>query len=209
MGPNIFKHKQLQFAKSIDVNRLDRFYGKGEPELLDSIQDELNTLRRMIIDRNHLDIDKSFLVSQNTMLNDEDLIARPHAMIPVDDPKSVQALEYGDLPLSVDRTLKSIQEDSIRVTGIDDRFQSLQRSPSTATEAAILKESTIKRIKMKISNLEAGFLVDIGRMRVSNIIQFYSQPKLEKIVGEEGTQEYKREVARPIVTGKQIGRAHV
>lgn len=202
MGPNIFKHKQLPFAKSIDVNRLDRFYGKGEPELLDSIQDELNTLRRMIIDRNHLDIDKSFLVSQNTMLNDEDLIARPHAMIPVDDPKSVQALEYGDLPLSVDRTLKSIQEDSIRVTGIDDRFQSLQRSPSTATEAAILKESTIKRIKMKISNLEAGFLVDIGRMRVSNIIQFYSQPKLEKIVGEEGTQEYKREVARLMSTGQ-------
>lgn len=32
-------------------------------EDLESIQDEINTLRRMVIDRNHLDIDKMFLVS--------------------------------------------------------------------------------------------------------------------------------------------------
>jgi len=196
MGPNIFKHKQLPFGRCVDVDRLDRFYGKGEPELLDSIQDELNTLRGMVIDRNHLDIDKSFLVSQNTMLNDEDLIARPHAMIAVDDPKSVQSLEYGDIPLSVERTLKAINEDSVRVTGVDDRFQSLQKTPSTATEAAILKESTLKRIKMKVNNLEKGFLVDIGRMRVANILQFYSQPKLEKIVGEKKTETFKQEVAK-------------
>ncbi len=196
MGPNIFKHKQLPFGRAVDVDRLDKFYGKGEPELLDSIQDELNTLRRMVIDRNHLDIDKSFLVSQNTMLNDEDLIARPHAMIPVDDPKSVQSLEYGDIPLSVERTLKAINEDSVRVTGVDDRFQALQKTPSTATEAAILKESTLKRIKMKINNLEKGFLVDIGRQRVANIMQFYSQPRLEKIIGEKGTAEYKQQIAK-------------
>ena len=196
MGPNIFKHKQLPFARAVDVDRLNRFYGKGEPELLDSIQDELNTLRRMVIDRNHLDIDKSFLVSQNTMLNDEDLIARPHAMIPVDDPKSVKSLEYGDIPISVERTLKAINEDSVRVTGVDDRFQSLQKTPSTATEAAILKESTLKRIKMKINSLEKGFLVDIGRMRVANILQFYSQPRLEKIVGEKNTETFKREIAK-------------
>lgn len=202
MGPNIFKHKQLPFGRAVDVDRLDRFYGKGEPELLDSIQDELNTLRRMVIDRNHLDIDKSFLVSQNTMLNDEDLIARPHAMIPVDDPKSVQSLEYGDIPLSVERTLKSINEDSVRVTGVDDRFQSLQKTPSTATEAAILKESTLKRIKMKINNLEKGFLVDIGRMRVANILQFYSQPRLEKIAGEKKTEQFKKELARLAMNDK-------
>ncbi len=196
MGPNIFKHKQLPFARAVDVNRLDRFYGKGEPELLESIQDELNTLRRMIIDRNHLDIDKSFLVGQNTMLNDEDLIARPHAMIPVDDPKSVRPLEYNDIPLSVERTLKAINEDSVRVTGVDDRFQALQKTPSTATEAAILKESTLKRIRMKIRNVEQEFLTDIGRMRVANILQFYSQPKLEKIVGDTRTENFKREVNR-------------
>lgn len=202
LGPNIFKHKQLPFAKASDVTRLDHFYNRGEPELLSSIQDELNTLRRMVIDRNHLDIDKSFLVSNNSMLNDEDLIARPHMAIPVDDPKSVQPLEYGDIPMSVERTLKAIDDDSIRVTGVDDRFQSLTKTPSTATEAAILKESTLKRIRMKIRNFENGFLTDIARMRVANILQFYSQPKLEKIVGEKKTEQFRSKVATLAQQGK-------
>lgn len=196
MGPSIFKHKQLPFARAVDVTRLEKFYGKGEPKLLESVQEELNMLRRMTIDRHHLDLDKSFLVPQTTLLDDEDLISRPHAMIPVDDPNSVKALEYGDIPSSVQLTQRAITEDSIRVTGVDDRFQALQKAPSTATEAAILKESTLKRIRMKIMLLTEGFLKDISRQRVANILQFYSQPKLESIVGEAGSQEYQREVAR-------------
>ncbi len=194
-GPNPHKHKQLPFAKAIDVKRVGYFYGKGEPKLLESIQEELNTMRRMMIDRAHLDIDKSFLVGQTTMLDDTDLIARPHNVIPVDDPKNVRPLEYGDVSPSATLTQRSITEDSVRVTGVDDRFQSIQKAPSTATEAAILKESTLKRIKMKIRHLQRGFLTEIARLRVQNILQFYSQPKLERIVGEAGTKDFKDQVA--------------
>lgn len=194
MGPNIFKHKQLPFAKAVDVSRLDHFYGKGEPKLLESVQEELNTIRRMTIDRHHLDLDKSFLVSNTTQLDDTDLIARPHAVIPVDDINNVKALEYGDIPSSVRITTQAIAEDSIRVTGVDDRAQALQKAGATATEAAILKESTLKRIKMKIILLSRGFLTDISRQRVANIMQFYSIPKLEKIAGEPGTTEFRRAV---------------
>lgn len=194
-GPSIFRHKQLPFARAVDVTRLDKFYAKGEPKLLESIQEELNTLRRMTIDRHHLDLDKSFLVSQTTQLDDEDLIARPHALIPVDDPRNVKALEYGDIPGSVQITQKAITEDAVRVTGVDDRFQALQKTPSTATEAAILKESTLKRIRMKIMLLTEGFMKDISRQRVANIMQFYSQPRLERIVGETDTAEFKQQIA--------------
>lgn len=194
MGPNIMAHKQLPFAKAVDVNRVGCFYGKGEPELLDSIQEELNTLRRMTIDRHHLDLDKSFLVSSTAMLDDDDLMARPHQVIEVDDPNNVKALEYGDIPSSVQITQKNISEDAVRVTGVDDRFQSIQKTPSTATEAAILKESTLKRIKMKITLLQKGFLTDVARQRVYNIMQFYSQPRLERIVGENNTKQYKEKL---------------
>lgn len=192
MGPNPYRHKQLPYGKVVDINRLGKFYGKGEPELLESIQEESNMLRRMIMDRNHLDIDKMFTGPQNTQLDEDDLIARPHGFIPGED---IKAIEYGDIPLSVERTIKSIGEDKISVTGIDERFQSVSRTPSTATEAAILKEATLKRIKMKLKNFEKGFLVDVGRMRVSNILQFYPQPKLERIVGDKKTEEFKRNVA--------------
>jgi hypothetical protein len=80
-----------------------------------------------------------------------------------------------------------LQSDAVKVTGIEDRQQGMP-SPSTATEAAILKESTLKRVKMKLRLLEKGFLVDVGRLRVANIIQFYSQPKMERIAGPDESE---------------------
>src|SRR4030042_3550521 len=195
MGPNIYKHKQLPFARAVDVKRTHHFYGKGEAELLESIQDEINTLRRMVIDRNHLDIDKMFLVSNNLGLNDEDLMARPHGMIPTDDVNAAKAVEYGDIPRSVELSIKLLGDDATTSTGIDPRSASLP-TPGTATEAAIVKESALKRIRMKMRLLEREFLVHIARLRVANIIQFYSQPRLEKIVGKKGTQDYEQEIAK-------------
>lgn len=191
MGPNPYKHKQLPFAKTSDVKRPHKFYHKGEPKLLESIQKELNTIRRMITDRNHLDIDKMFLVDRNETFSDDDTITRPGGTIRVDDPANYKPLEYGDIPQSVGLTLSELNKDSVRVTGAEERFQAV-KSPGTATEAAILQESVKSRISSKLRRLEKGFLIDIGRMRVANIIQFYSQPKLKKIIGESGTQEYER-----------------
>jgi hypothetical protein len=192
-GPNPFKHKQLPFARAVDVKRPHDFYGKGEPELLESIVDEANTLRQMIIDRNHLDIDKMFFVSPNMNLSDEDLIARPHGAIPSDDVNSAKPIEYGDIPRSIELSLKHLEDDSVIATGINPRAQALPSS-GTATEAAIIKESTLKRIRLKMRLIEKEFLTTVGRLRVSNILQYYSQPKLEKIVGEKETEEFKQQM---------------
>lgn len=194
MGPNIYKHKWLPFCKGTDIRRLGKFYGKGEPEVLESVQDEVQTLRRMMIDRHHLDIDKMFIGSPDLNLDENDTVARPHGLLS-GSPDQLQAIEYNDIPLSVQATLKAINEDKIMSTGVDDRFQSVQKAPSTATEAAILKESTLKRIRMKLRSYEKGFLIDMGRMRMSNIMQFYSQPRLERIVGESNTQDFKKRMS--------------
>jgi hypothetical protein len=193
MGPNPYRHKQLPFARAVDVKRTHKFYGKGEAALLESIQDELNLLRRMIIDRNHLDIDKMFFVSNRLNLSEEDLIARPHGMIPTDDVNAAKAIDYNDIPRSVELSLKHLEDDSTIVTGINPRAQALPTT-GTATEAAILKESTLKRIRLKVRRIEREFLTRIARLRVSNILQYYPQPKLEAIIGEAGTQEYKTQV---------------
>jgi|CXWL01.1.fsa_nt_gi hypothetical protein len=194
-GPNPYHHKQLPFARAYDIKRTHRFYAKGESEILESIQDEKNKIRRMIIDRNHLDIDKMFFVSNRSSLDESDLIARPHGMIPVDDPNSAKAIEYGDIPRSVDLSLRSLDEEGVIVTGVDPRFTSAP-SAGTATQAAIIKETAIKRIKMKMRLIEKSFLVEVARLRVANIIQFYSQPKLEKIVGDKASSIYQAEIAR-------------
>jgi len=191
-GPNPYKHKQIPFAMTYDVKRPHKFYHKGEPKLLESIQKEVNILRRMITDRNHLDIDKMWLVGRNEMINEDESMSRPHGIMRVDDPANYKSVEYGDIPTSVSLTLGEIQKDATRVTGVNDRFSQGQ-TPITATDAAIKKEQMMQSIKAKLRRLEKGFLVDVGRMRCSNIIQFYSQPKLEKIIGEAGSAEFEKQ----------------
>lgn len=191
MGPNPYKHKQLPFARAVDIKRTHAFYGKGTAELLESIQDEMNTLRRMIIDRNHLDIDKMFIGSSRINLSDEDLIARPHGFIPSDEPGSVTAVEYGDIPRSVELSLKHLEDDSTICTGINPRAQALPTA-GTATEAAILKESTLKRLQLKVRRINREFLTRVARLRVANILQYYPQKKQEAIIGEEATAKYQQ-----------------
>lgn len=182
-GPNPYRHKQLPFIRAVDVKIPYQFYGKGEAELIESLQEEKNTLRRMIIDRNHLDIDKPILVSDTLTLEDEDVVSRPHGLIPVGDVNAAKPLEYSDVPSSVFKSIEMLNDDRVRVTGMDERQMSVQKG-TTATEAAILKEATLKRLGMKIWQIKNDTLVDLGRLRVANIMQFYSQPKLQEIVGE-------------------------
>jgi hypothetical protein len=149
----------------------------------------------MIIDRNHLDIDKSFLISdRETELDEEDIIARPHMLIPVEDVNNIKALEYGDLPRSVFLSLQQLSEDATRVTGYDDRMQSVQKSGATATEAAILKEATLKRLRSKIWLLRNESVYQMGAIRESNIRQYYTQPKVERIIGDSANADYRRTV---------------
>lgn len=203
MGPIPYRHKQLPFARAVDIKRTKQFYGKGEAELLESLQEEVNTLRRMIIDRNHLDIDKPILVNDALAIEDEDIIARPHGAIPVGDVNAAKPLEYGDIPQSVFKSLDMLTDDRIRVTGMDERQQSVDKA-GTATEAAILKEATLKRLNMKINQVKNDFLVDVGRLRVANMLQYYSQPKLEAIVGEKGTEEYRAKVEQARQSGALV-----
>jgi len=193
-GPNPYKHKQLPFARAIDVKRPHQFYAKGEATLLKGLQEEQNTLRRMIIDRNHLDIDKPILVSDALTIEDEDAVAAPHKIIPVGDPNSARFPEYSDIPLSVWKTLEMNNDDKVRVTGMDERQQSVSQA-GTATEAAILKEATLRRINMKVYGIKNDFLVDVGRLRVPNMMQYYSQPKFEAILGDKKSEEYKNKLA--------------
>lgn len=182
-NPSPYNHKQLPFAQASDILRPHHFYDKGEPELLESIQEELTTQRRQRTDRIHLDIDKMFLISNREVLTDQDLIAEPHKAIFVDDPfKSIKPLEYSQTPSSAYQEEDRLKEDGERVTGMDVRSQSVKASGS-ATEAAILKEATLRRLRLKVWLLSRTFLVEAARLQVANILQFYTSAKLRSIVG--------------------------
>jgi hypothetical protein len=187
-GPNPYNHKQLPFAEGSDVPRLRGFYAKGEPELMESLQDELTTIRRMRIDRQHMDIWKMFLVSNRETLDEDEGIIAPSRFLFVDDPiNSIKPLEYRDLNPSAYREEELLKADAREVTGMES-----PRPTSTATEAAIFKESTMKALRMKIWLLSRELLTNIARLRIPNIVQFYSTPKVVNIVGEKKMAQYRQ-----------------
>lgn len=187
-GPNPYNHKQLPFAEGSDIPRINQFWAKGEPELLESIQDELTTLRRMRIDRQHIDLWKMFLVSNRETLDEDEAIVAPSRFLYVDDPqKSIIPLEYRDINPSAYMEEDRLKSDGREVSGIE--------SPApagTATEAAIFKESTMKALRLKIWLLSRELLTNIVRLRVPNISQFYSVPKAIKIIGGKQMAEYRQ-----------------
>ena len=187
--PNPYKHKQLPFARSVNYIRTNQFYGKGDAELLRDIQEELNKLRRMRLDRNHLNLDNMFIVSSREVIDEEDLIRRPHGMIEVDDVNGIRELRESSAPTTAYLEEDRLKEDMVRVTGIDDRAQSVQKG-GTATESAILREATLKRIEMKMIQHDKMFLPRVGRLRIANIQQFYTQPMAEALVGDSIAAQY-------------------
>lgn len=187
-GPNPYNHKQLPFAEGSDVPRLNQFWARGEPQLLESIQDELTTLRRMRIDRQHMDIWKMFLVSNRETLDEEEAVIAPSRFLYVDDPNnSIKTLEYRDINPSAYMEEDRLKQDGREVTGIESPQPS-----GTATEAAIFKESTMKALRLKIWLLSRELLTNIARLRIPNIVQYYSTPKTVQILGEKRTAQYRQ-----------------
>lgn len=187
-NPIPYKHKTFPFVRGVDILLPHSFVGMGEPKIMKSLQDERDTLRNMRLDTTHLNIQNQYIVDDRIELDDEDLIARPHGIIR--GPKDT-ITPVPKIPIFSEayREEEFINDDIIKSTGIDIRMQSIGGKGDTATEVAILKESSLKRIRLKLKLLEKMALHRLGRIRLSNVQQFYAIPKIKKILGKEGIEE--------------------
>jgi hypothetical protein len=106
------------------------------------------------------------------------------------------------VPASYFRTEEILLEDIRRAHGIDDRIQGVNVG-GTATEAAILKESSLKRVNLISISAEMDTVIRIGRLKWSNIQQNYGVPRMEKIT--EGNEDKEKKVYRTMsVKGRKF-----
>jgi len=200
--PNPYSHKQIPYTLLYGIRTTDSIYGQSIPMQIKEIVDELNTLRNLRIDFQHMSIDKMFVVSDQLDLDEEDLTVRPHGMIPVSTTTMpiqnlIMPLEYGDIKPSSAQDIEMLLEDARRTLGIDDRVQGVMpQGRGTATEAAILKEASMKRINVMVKVSEMDGLPRLGDLLIQTIQQYYAIPKIKQIVGEDGEvteeEEYKQ-----------------
>ncbi len=196
------KHKELPFIPVYQYVRPGSFWGMGIPKVIHFLSEERKSIRNLNMDRQKMQLNKMFLHNSSFDIDDEDLVTRPHGIISVDTNgqdvrSSIVPIEYGDVAPSYFRTEEILLEDIRRAHGIDDRIQGVQAG-GTATEAAILKESSMKRINLVSITNEMDALIRIGRIKWSNIQFFYGIPRMDKITKDNETRNEK--VYRTITT---------
>lgn len=188
------KHKELPIAVVYQYRVPGRFWGLGIPKVIHYLSEERKTIRNLNLDRQKLQINKMFLHNSAFDIDDEDIVSRPHGVISVDTngqpiSNALVPLEYGDVPASYFKTEEILLEDIRRAHGIDDRISGANVG-STATQAALQKESALKRINLISITAEMDAVTRIGRLKWANIQFFYPVGRLEKIT--EGNDEKER-----------------
>lgn len=201
------KHKELPVAVYYQYRVPGRFWGMGIPKVMHHLSEERKSIRNLNMDRQKIIVGGAFLHNNAFDLDDEDETIYPGKWISIDtngQPVSaaIQQLNMGDVPSSYFRTEEILLEDIRRAHGIDDRIQGVNVG-GTATEAAILKESSLKRVNLISVQAEMDTIVRIGRLKWSNIQFFYGTPRLERIT--EDNEEREEKVYRKIsVRGKKF-----
>lgn len=184
-NPNYYKHKELPYVSSVFLPRPRCFYGIGIPKLTMGLQEEKDTVRNMRLDQSKLNINQIVVVDDKIELDEDDLRSRPNQVVK-GPPGSVEYIRGPAPNPSSYQEEQLLRDDMIIAHGVDPRLQTLGGSGDTATEIAILKESSLKRIRLTLRILEWAALYRVGRLRLANFIQFYSIPKFQKIIGENG-----------------------
>lgn len=207
MGPLPYKHKELPLGVIYQYNIPGRFYGMGIPKIVYSLTEERRSLRMLNLDRQKLQINQMVFIADNVDLDDDELYSRPGGIVKINTggnsvQQSVVPMQTGDVPASYFRTEEILLEDIRRAHGIDDRIQG-NSAGGTATEAAILKESSQKRINLIAQLSEMDGLRRIGKLKWSNIQFFYPAPRVEDIT--EDNEKKQRKTYRKIsAQGKQF-----
>lgn len=189
------KHKELPVAVWYQYRQPGRFWGIGIPKIMHMLTEERRSIRMLNLDRQKIIVGGAFLHNSAFDIDEEDEVIYPGKWITVDTNgqpvgNALQQVQMSDVPTSYFRTEEVLLEDERRATGIDDRI-SVSNSATTATQAAIVKESTLKRINLISITNEMDTVIRLGRLKWSNIQFFYGTPRIEKIVEENDEREEK------------------
>ena len=188
--PNPYEHKQLPYAIDVAIPRPNCAYGIGIPQLLESSNEEQNTIHNMLIDAGKLDINTPSVVGGMTVLDENEMQLRPGGVFPVDDVNQWKQVQQKGLVASHFQLLEEVKQGSRVAAGLDVRFAEASApggSGDTATEVIRLQEASLRRIGLLNKILELHCLHRIGWLRTANIQQFYRDPlKVEMVIDDEG-----------------------
>lgn len=187
-GENPFPHQEIPVVWATYKKNPFEFYGKGIPEALQPLQDELNLKRNQRSDYVTRVLNPMWLLMRGTVEDADELESRPGGIIVCNDIDGVK-------PLPIEPVAFTFQEEQLlkaemaNAAGISENDQGRGGAPKQTRETA-----TEVQAKMQMSGNTSDFyfkehcddIAEVVRLIASMNTVFVDEEKVIKIIGEEG-----------------------
>lgn len=183
------KKKWYPFAKSVfEPFASDFFYGNSLPNTLMGEQDVINSLFNMALDKTYKSMG-AFLLIGNANKDDFDLEDQNTTIdtkIYVQDIAQVKEMPLEGINES-DVKMIDIVSRGLDLSSVDQNQQGIAGRGVTAREVVIANENA-KKLKGIMYMFLSSLWIQKMKLRIMNILTYYTQPKVEKAIGEKGIE---------------------
>lgn len=175
---------ELPLVQAINRYRPGSMYHKGETELCAGLFALFNAIFNTTIDAFKYSVSPVTILPPGSSLNMDQIILRPGLVVKAN-AGQIQTLKLGQVPGEAIQLRETILDMISWSTGVNIRQMLGEPATTTATVAALRKESLAKRINLGLRLNESRAFKRMGELFVSRVQQFYTQPKLEEVLGED------------------------
>lgn len=187
-GPSPFRHNRFPFVKFIDYCIPSMFWGMGEIQQLEKLQDNINQRRAQTIDILKLTANPPFVADADSGVNPKAMTNRPATIIFKNRDSQVNWLQPPQLPGALFELQNLDKADFDAISGIFDVTQGRRPVGIEAASAITeLQEAAQTRIRLKVRNMEAA-LRQVGQLIVSLVQQFYTEERTIRIVSPSSSK---------------------
>ncbi len=189
-GPNPYhRHGKKPFVVAVFDPLPGEFYGLSAMQLLEHLQEELNTQRNQRIDAVSLILNRIWKVRKGAGVDDSELISQPGGIIHEPAPGTVEMLDMKEVPKSVfteETILKGDMENVVGVPPVVRGVASMRNE--TATEIVTKNTSAGYRFEVKAMLYEALSLHRLAYLFDCNNQQFVDRRRLVQVYGQAGME---------------------
>jgi hypothetical protein len=185
---NPFWHGKKPYLRIVDNSLPAEFHGVGEPEILESINIELNALHNLRLENVNRAVFQQWKVKIGSPITPNMTKFKPGGVLWVTSQDDIQPLHQSTPPMALYREEDGLRQWSQIASGANEAFQGVAggAAPETATGASILAQAAASRVGMKFLQLSSLGLEPLGEMLIALNEQFISDENALQIVGPEG-----------------------
>jgi hypothetical protein len=164
----INRYGALPFVKATPIPLPKEITGISIPEILFSLNLEINTLHNTRMDSALTTVHRMYKILRGSNINPAELVFRTPGYIHVDDMDDIQPFESQALPFTTYRESEFLRMFAQLATGANDNFAGgvQQGGGGTATEASLLAQAAGSRAGLMFQVMSEQFLKPLGKLLI-------------------------------------------